>query len=522
MFSLSKKSVDLRGLFPIIINMGWIILSLVLLNGVEGDSIFDISADASLSGALAYNYVDPNLYIMNYDYLNPAAAGMRAAFVNPASLATIPTASATISAGFGRSGAWTLNFDTEIPYVGRFDLPVAFYSVEHSGVYMGAAAVRLGDVVMGFAYLEGDRFSGAFDVRGEVGFTATYSFADTLTNLDVPGLSELDTIPIIIDLFGEGGGLLSVEGEAKLRSTPFYLILATEDNGINYGMSFRFNVFSGFIDYTDTLTPVLEPSGANVFSQSTEWDVGVELSTVIEGAELYSNHYVSSLTGTELGAVLGISQQKEAFNWGVSVEQNLGAQIFKITDALSTRGGLPRIVKLNTQDLVVDTDARRIKGEMEVVMGYEGLRTSQKEAREVLALAPRTGIRAGIQAAPGDWMIDATLATARTWGSGITEFFWGTGFGYNIGNDYKVPVRFSQAIFYRVTKIEEFPLYSIPGLFFGLSTTFHYKGIELDLSVRANTTTAILGTYAAALDPNTPDLGIFNYLSAGAALNYAF
>lgn len=512
--------------------MGYILLAIVLMSQWEGDTVFSISTDASLSGALAYNYVDPYLYIMNYSFENPAAArGMRGAFINPSALALIRTSSGVVSAGFGRTGGLDLRFSTQLPYVGEMSLPISFYAEEESGVYTGGAAVRIGELVVGLGFVQGDRFSGEFKGRGELAFKATYSYHDTLTSADLPQLEETDTIPILIDLYGDGGGLLAILARARLRSTPLYLMLATQDKGVNYGLSFRFNTIEGFIDYTDTLTPVLRPSGANLYSESNQWDVGVAVSALIEGGELYSNRYVSSIRGSELGAVLGASKQTEEFSWGVSIEQNLGAKILKSSAGSRTRGGLPKVVELNTQNLEVDVDARTIKGEMSVVLGYDDYQEQEGSSTELLNLPPRTGLKGGIEATPGNWIIDATIATASTWGRGSSEIFFATGFGHNFHIsvpvkdtiiDWQLPLRFSQAIFYRVTKIEEIPLYTIPGLFFGVSTTLVWKGIELDISLRTNTTTALFSNYASALDPTVPDLGIFNYLSAGAALNYAF
>lgn len=514
--------------------MGYILLTIALLSQWEGDTVFSINTDASLSGALSYNYVDPYLYIMNYTFQNPAAAeGMRGAFVNPAALAAVKTSSGSVSAGFGRVGGLALNLSTNLPYVGQMSLPISFYAEEESGIYSGGAAVRIGEVVVGLGFVQGDRFAGEFAGRGEVAFKATYSYHDTLTSADLPALDEVDTVPILIDLYGEGGGLLAIQARARLHSTPLYLILATQDQdkGVNYGLAFRFNTIEGWVDYTDTLTPVLRPSGANLFSESSQWDVGVAVSVVIEGGELYSNRYYSTLQGSELGAVLGASKQGEDFSWGVSLEQNLGAQILKSSGGKRTRGGLPKVVELNTQNLEVDVDTRTIKGNMSVVLGYDDYQEYEGSSTELLSLPPRTGLRGGIQATPGNWIIDAALATASTWGAGNSEIFFGTGFGHNFHipisikdtvYDWQVPVRFSQAIFYRVTKVEEVPLYTIPGLFFGVSTTLAWKGIELDLSLRANTTTAIFSDISSAVDPNIPNLGLFNFLSAGAALNYAF
>lgn len=499
--------------------MGHLMLVLAILSQWGGDSILNIDVNASLSGALAYNYVDPYLYLINYSYENPgSASGMRGAFVNPAALASVKSASASFSAGFGRVGGINLNLSSNLPYVGEVGLPVTLYAEEKSGIYMGGAAVRIGEVVLGLAYVQGDRFESEIDARGELNFTATYSYRDTLTELDFPDVDEPMTVPVLIDLYGKGGGIISVENRTKLKSTPVLLMLATQDKGINYGISFRLNTFNGFIDYTDTLTPVLKPTGANVYSESDIWDVGVQLIAQIEGGELYANRYFTTLTGNELGAVFGIQKQGQEFSWGASLEQDLGAQILEVRNGKGVRGGLPRIVEINTQNLEVDQDSRIIKGQMKVVFGYDSLREIEGESRTLLTLPPRTSIRGGIQATPGDWIIDATLAMAGTWGEGNTEAFFGTGFGYN----WKVPIRFSQAVFYRVTKIEEVPIYTIPALFFGVSTTLAWKGIELDLSVRANTTTALFGNYAAAIDPSVPNLGILNHISAGAALTYGF
>ncbi len=503
--------------------MGHLLLITALLSQWGGDTIFHVDASAGITGAIIYNYVDPYLYLMNYSYMNPgSASGMRGALVNPAALASVKTSSGSISAGFGRVGGIDLDLSTKLPFIGEFAVPISLYAEEASGVYSGGAAVRIGDVVVGLAYIQGDKFSGVLDARGELDFTATYSYRDTLTEVDFPGADEPMTVPILIDLYGKGGGLISIENITKMSTTPFYLMLATQDNGINYGLSFRLNTYDGFIDYTDTMTPILKPTGANVYSESQEWDVGVQLSAVIEGGELYANRYLTSLKGTELGAVLGIQKPGDDFSWGASLSQDLGAQILEVGNGRSIRGGLPRIVEINTQNLEVNQDSRTIEGQMRIVLGYDSLRESSGESSELLTLPPRTGLRAGIQGTPGNWIIDATFSLARTWGQGTSEAFLGTGFGYVFGNDYKIPLRFSQGLFYRVTKIEDVPLYSIPALFFGVSSTFAWKGIELDLSIRANTTTAIFTDYAAAVDPAVPNLGILNFLSAGAALTYGF
>lgn len=513
------KVVDLWGMCFIIIQMGWTFLLMTLAGQIVGDTAFSFQGFACVEGVLSYNYVDPYLYLLNYDYQNPASAsGIRGAVTNPAGLASVKTAAGAVAAGLGRTGGVEFTLSSDIPYVGKVELPISLYAQEASGIYLGGAAVRMGEVVVGFVYVEGDRFNGDIFARAEVTFSAAYSLHDTLTEADLPGQEEETTIPILIDLKGEGGGLIAIEGLTRLRATPFYLILATEDKGINYGLAFRWNTFNGWIDYTDTLTPVLKPTGASVYSESDEWDVGVAISAVVEGGEIYSNRYSSTLVGNELGVVLGIERPGDLLSWGFSLQQSLGANILRTRIGRSRRGGLPRVIELNTQNLEVDGDARILKGEMTVVLGYDDLQVTEGERRELLTLPPQTSLRAGIQVTPGDWIIDASFATSGTWGHGTSGLFFGTGFGYN----WKVPVRFSQAIFYRVTKIEEVPIYTIPGLFFGLSTTLEWQGVELDLSIRANTTTALFGSYAAAIDPDVPDLGIFNYLSAGAGLSYGF
>ncbi|MQY70897.1 hypothetical protein GH141_03070 [bacterium] len=499
--------------------MGWTFLLMTLAGQIVGDTAFSFEGVASISGALSYNYVDPYLYLLNYDYKNPASAScMRGAVTNPAALALVKTVAGAIAAGFGRTGGVELTLSSEIPYVGEVKVPISFYAEEASGVYFGGGAARMGEVVVGFAYVEGDRFNGDIFARADVAFSATYSLRDTLTEADLPGQEEGTTIPILIDLKGEGGGSMAIEGRARLKATPFYLILATEEGGINYGVAFRWSTFDGWIDYTDTLTPVLKPTGARVYSESDEWDVGVSISAVVEGGEIYSNKYSATLVGNQLGAAFGMQKPSDLISWGFSVEQDLGANILRTRIGRSRRGGLPRVVELNTENLEVDADARILKGEMTVVLGYDDLQVSEVESRELLTLPPRTSFRGGIQVTPGDWIIDASFTASRTWGRGTSEVFFGTGFGYN----WKVPIRFSQALFYRVTKIEEMPIYSIPGLFFGVSTTLEWKGLGLDLSIRANTTTALFGNYAAAIDPDVPDLGIINYLSAGAGLSYGF
>lgn len=497
--------------------MGWIFLLAALLAQIVGDTAFSLEGIASVSGGISYNYVDPYLYLLNYDYRNPASAsGMRGAFVNPAGLASVKTAAGAVAAGFGRTGGVELNLSSDIPYVGRVELPISLYAEEASGVYFGGAAARIDDLVVGFAYVEGGRFNGDIFARAEVVFSAAYSLRDTLTEVDLPGQEEEVTIPILIDLKGEGGGLIAVENMTRLKTTPFYLILATENKGINYGVAFRWNTYSGWIDYTDTLTPVLRPSGASVYSESREWDVGVAVSAVVEGGELYSNKYFTTLRGNELGAVFGIEKPGDLISWGFAVEQNLGTNVLRTRIGKSSKGGLPHVVELNTQNLEVDNDAKVLKGEMTIVLGYDELEVSEGETSELLKLPPRTRLAGGIRIEPGDWIIDASFAMSSTWGLGTSGVFFGTGFGY----DWKVPIRFSQAIFYRVTKIEEVPIYSIPGIFLGISTTLAWKGLELDIGLRANTTTMFFGNYAAAIDPDVPDLGIFNYLSAGAGLIY--
>lgn len=492
---------------------------MTLAGQIVGDTALSFQGFACVEGVLSYNYVDPYLYLLNYDFKNPGvASGLRGAVTNPAALASVKTAAGAIAAGFGRTGGVEFTLSSDIPYVGTLELPISLYAEEASGVYFGGAAARIGELVAGLAYVEGDRFAGDIFVRAEVAFSAAYSLHDTLTEADLPGQEEGITIPILIDLKGEGGGLIAIEGIIRLETTPFYLILATEDKGINYGLALRWNTFKGWVDYTDTLTPVLKPSGASVYSESDEWDVGVAISAVIEGGEIYSNKYSSTLVGNELGVVLGIERPGDLLSWGFSLQQSLGANILRTRTGRSRRGGLPRVIELNTQNLEVDGDARILKGEMTVVLGYDDLEVSEGERSELLTLPPQTSLRGGIQATPGDWIIDASFATSGTWGHGNSGVFFGTGFGYN----WKIPIRFSQAIFYRVTKIEEVPIYTIPGLFFGLSTTLSWRGVELDLGVRANTTTALFGSYAAVIDPDVPDLGILNYLSAGAGLTYGF
>lgn len=424
-----------------------------------------------------------------------------------------------------------MELGTSVPYVGELSLPVSLYAEEKGGVYLAGAAIRMEEVVAGIAFAGGDQFNSDFRGRAELAFQADLQFSDTFTVSEVPALDESDTVPVRIYLHGDGGGLIAVESYSRLKATPVYLILATERNGTNYGFAFRWNTFDGWLDYSDTLTPVLRPSGGSVYSESQEWDVGIALHTVIEGGEIYSNKYVTTLRGNELGGVFGIQKQKDGFDWGFSLEQTLGTNILRDRYGRNRRGGLPRIVELNTQDLEVDGDARILKGDMTLVLGYDELSVAEGETSELLRLPPRSVFRGGIQTRPGNWIIDASGAMAKTWGKGTSETFFGTGFGYNFhipvqtkreNIDWVVPVRFGQAIFYRITKIDEVPIYTIPGLFFGLSTTLAWKGLELDLSVRANTTTAFFANYAAAVDPAVPDLGIFNYLSAGAAIDYAF
>jgi len=500
--------------------MGWTFFFAILAGQVVGDTAFTLEGTASVSGALSYNYIEPYLYVLNYDYQNPASsAGMRGAFTNPAALASVKTAAGGIAAGFGRTGKVALTIRSEMPYIGELKVPVSFYAEEASGVYFAGAATRMGEVVMGLVYLEGDRFNADFSARAEIGLAASYSLRDTLTEADLPGQDEPTTVPILIDMHGQGGGVMAVEDRTRLKAAPFYLVFATANNGTNYGFAFSWNHLEGWIDYNDTLTPVLRPTGASVYSESDEWDIGVAISAEIEGGEIYSNKYFTTLRGDELGAVFGMQKRTDGgLKWGFSVEQTLGANVLRRRVGRSRRGGLPRIVELNTQNLKVDGDAKLITGEMTVVLGYDEEEATQGETKELLRLPPRTRLCGGVQVEPGDWVIDASFATSRTWGRGTSEVFFGTGFGYN----WKVPIRFSQVIFYRVTKIEEVPIYSIPGIFFGGSTTLKWKGVELDISIRANTTTAFFANYAAAVDPDVPDLGILNYLSAGAGLHYGF
>ncbi len=505
---------------------------MTLVGQIVGDTAFSLEAVAGISGALSYNYVDPYLYLLNYDYQNPgSASGMRGAFANPAALAAVATASGVITAGFGRTGGINLNLASDIPFLGKVKMPVSFYAEEISAVYFAGAAARMGEVVVGFAYADGDRFNSDFFARAEVSFAATYFLRDTLTEADLPDQDEATSIPILIDLSGAGGGLISLESISRLRTTPFYLMLATENKGINYGVTFCLTNISGWTDYADTLTPVLEPSGARIYSESEEWDVGVSVSAVVEGGEIFTNKYFSTISGNELGITFGMQKPGKTLSWGFALEQSLGANVLRKKIGRSSKGGLPRVIELNTQNLEVDGDAKLIKGEMTIVLGYDDLEKKEGEVRELLTLPPQTSFSGGIQAEPGDWIIDASIASSSTWRRGVSGIFFGTGFGYRFNIPVEIkqkiynwifPVRFSQAIFYRVTKIEEIPIYSIPGLFFGVSTTQAWKGVELDLSIRVNTTTAFFGNYAAAIDPDVPDLGIFNYLSAGAGLRYGF
>ena len=124
----------------------------------------------------------------------------------------------------------------------KVELPISLYAQEASGVYFGGAAARMGEVVVGFAYVEGDHFAGDIFARAEVAFSAAYSLHDTLTEADLPGLEEGTTIPILIDLNGEGGGLIAIKGLTRLKTTPFYLILATEE-GVAWTESFVQAIF---------------------------------------------------------------------------------------------------------------------------------------------------------------------------------------------------------------------------------------------------------------------------------------
>jgi len=507
---------------------------LLALGSIEGDTIaFSINTNAVISGVLSYNYVDPYLYIMDYGYENPGTANqLKGAVINPASLALVDNAVAVASAGFGRTGGVEFNLKTTMPKVGKLTLPISLYAEETGGMYLAGVAVRVEGMVMGLAYLQGDRFIGDLNTRGELTFAARYSFKDTMRDMYIPVKDTFIQVPIRIELYGDGGGLLALKNHTKLSTTPYYFMFATEHKGVNYGLSFKVTHYDGLVDYTDTLTPLLRPSGANVYSESAEWDLGITASAVVEGGELYSNRYFTILNGNELGMIFGIQKRNKNFDWGVSVEQNMGASILRSANGYSTRGGLPRVLDIQTDKLQFDVDRRLISGKMKIVFGYNDWTKKKSESKELLNLPPRTTFRGGINARPGNWILDATITSSTTWGKGVSEVLLGSGFGYNFPvklstwkgkvYDWHIPLRFSQAIFYRVTKIEELPIYTIPALFFGVSTTLGWKGLQMDLSVRANTTTALFGNYSAAIDPDVPDLGIFNFLSAGAALSYGF
>jgi len=485
-------------------------------NGFADGPSIDFDLSGSLSGAVVYNYVTPYLYLVNYEYNNPAIAhGMNGALVNPASLATIENAAGSIVAGFGRRGRLEQTVVLDVPAVGFVDIPLSLYASEQSGIYYGGAGIRFGDVVVGVAYKEGDRFQSEVASRGDFSFGATYEFADTIPEPDIP--EPLGDIPIILKLEGKTGGLFTIESRIRLRSTPLTVFCATEIKEVNYGLAFRWRMFNGWVDYTDSALLRIDPSMINVYTESEEWEVDIDAVVDIEEDARFNTHS-TTIEGNEFGVSAGAQKHWDMIDIGASVGLDFGSNLYRRKTGVEQRTGFPYLTSLEASNFEVDEETKTVTGVISAKLGYDYVTVTQIDTSDRLHLPPRTSFNTGFHTTPGDWIIDAALNYVKTWGRGISEIFFGTGFGYN----WKIPVRFSQGIYYKVTKIEDVPIYTIPALFFGVSTTLAYKAVQLDLGLRANTTTGFFTNFLAEADPDVPDLGMLNHLSAGAAFSYEF
>ncbi|MBN2378644.1 hypothetical protein JXM67_02430 [candidate division WOR-3 bacterium] len=496
--------------------MGMRVMVMLLAALAAEEPSVELELAGSLKGAILYNYVAPYLYLMNYEFYNPAVAhGMNGAIVNPAGLATVQNAAGVVTAGFGRRGKLEQTVALELPVVGYVDIPLSLYAAEASGVNYGGAALRISDLVLGVAYREGRRIQSEIVSRGEFTFQTDYTFSDTVSDPGIPG-SEGD-IPIYLKIDGKAGGIFTLDRRMRLRTTPFYLFFATELENFNLGVAFRWNNIRGWIDYTDSALLRLDPTTAEVYTESDDWKL--DITTRVDIAEEPRfNSYYTTLRGDELGAMIGVQKNGGLLRWGASLGLDLGANLLREREGYEQRVGFPYLAELNASNLVIDEEAKTMSGTISAILKYDDLSKVDMDTSDILVLPPRTNLCAGIQVHPGDWIIDASLNLVKTWGKGTSEIFFGTGFGY----DWKVPIRFSQGLYYSVTQIEEIPIYSIPAIFFGVSSTLNWKAIQLDLSIRANTTTALFTNTLAEIDPDIPNLGMLNYLSAGAALSYEF
>ncbi|MBD3286737.1 hypothetical protein GF359_09005 [candidate division WOR-3 bacterium] len=496
--------------------MGMRVIVMLLAALCADEPSVEFGLQGSLKGAVVYNYVTPYLYLVNYEYNNPAAAhGMNGAVANPASCASIDRAAGAIVAGFGRRGRLEQTVVIDAPVVGIVDIPLSLYAAEHSGIYYGGAGLRIGEVVIGLSYMEGDRFQSEVTSYGEFSFSADYEFADTIPD---PGIPEpVGDIPIILKLEGETGGIFTIDSRIRLRSTPLTVFVATEIKEIDWGLALQWRKFNGWIDYTDSASLRLDPSIINVYTESEEWEVDIDAQVDIE-EEARFNSYYTTITGNEFGIAAGAQKEWNSLNLGASLGFDSGSRLRREKQGSQQRTGFPYLASLEASNIEVDEEERTVTGVISAELGYDYATVSEIDTVDRLLLPPRINFNAGFQVHPGDWIIDAVLNLVKTWGKGTSEVFFGTGFGY----DWKVPLRFSQGIYYKVTKIEEVPIYTIPALFFGVSTTLSYQAVQLDLGIRVNTTTGFFTNFLAEADPDVPDLGALNHLSAGAAFSYEF
>ncbi len=473
---------------------------MIFLQFVE---FFSLSATGGFILYTAYNYTEPSIYTLQWKSLNPSQG--YGIYLNPSVMA----GGEEFKIGFYLKSKNLNQAEILFKNTDFFDLliPFVFRSEEKGGIRGFYVFKKIKKFWTGISFLDSDVLN--IELKGGISSQFYLDLYEdyTITKKEIPALREEDTIPVSFKVYGNASFNASLSGLLCTKSFPFYFAVGWESKKIKYGIDFLWTIYEEDTQIKDSISYGFSPTGVDILS-SSEWNLGVDASVEFETPSFFSFTGKREVRGYEPGIGIGLSGELFQTLFGASIIHRPGARIIENISTQVFKELSMEIKGIEGSKVVVDTLNKTLSGKMHIKIGSKNPEKMKDEKINSLLLPPRTTFSFGMHASPFPWEIDMVLFFTRTWGiSKTSEIFIGTGFGIQ----KPFPLRLSQVLFYRIIYIEDLPIFTLPAVFYGVSTTIKYKHMEVDLGMGLNTTTSIfysLGGSGNIFSRYTINLGV--------------